>query len=730
MARQRPAEQVLSERLYVRVTQAEKAESAEAAEQKELTVSDYLRLLIFRRLPKHKLQRLKLVDDKLVAELARQGGNFRSLYKEYDRTGVFDSVRSAQILDMIEDALKVVIETHRRYLAWLEQEQKKMIGKVIPKRKRSSVSGLNDYVLNRSERANKEHKVICSGTFGIIGGIDTANEEMAAVAAQNRRCKQPIMHCLLSWREGESPSAEQVREAVGITLEELGLEGQQCVYALHGNTGNMHVHISVSRIDLQTHKAIDAAGGFTKKAMERAARRIEFTQGWAAEQNAWSRYDADMISVDLPKTRPETPDRDIPQTVKDIENLTGEKSALRIASEKLKGLEFSSWEELHEKLAELGMEYRKKGSGAVIFVGETPIKASAAGKRFGLNLLEKKLGEYREHRGKVEKKGLAPEPLTTKNDNGAWREYAAYKAEFIKNSGIVRKAMWAAIYKECDALKQAQKSERDAKINCFRWVGKRNEMNALRSQIAAKQAGERLDLKDRHDEMKRKLKQLYPPLPTYEEWLRDWDKDAEAEAWRHRAEPTAQSILIAPGEGAEPTGKEVNDIRGFKSKATDNGTMFYNPRTGVNAFRDSGKLIRIYDRDEATMLASMQLGMAKWGSIRIAGSEEYKARCVELAVEHGIKITNSELQTLYRQKLAEKRTAERATDEKLMKIDRAREDFKRYHEAIGADRYKVTATKIRPDGSKQGFMVNRKDGAPEGFTADEMDKKMRRLVLD
>lgn len=124
MARQRPTEQVLSERLYVRVTKPEKAEIAEAAEQKELTVSDYLRLLIFRRLPKHKLQRLKLVDDKLVAELARQGGNFRSLYKEYDRTGHFDSARSAHILGMIEEALRVVIETHRRYLEGLAQERK------------------------------------------------------------------------------------------------------------------------------------------------------------------------------------------------------------------------------------------------------------------------------------------------------------------------------------------------------------------------------------------------------------------------------------------------------------------------------------------------------------------------------------------------------------------------------------------------------------------------------
>lgn len=140
-----------------------------------------------------------------------------------------------------------------------------MIGKVIKRKKglSSSVRRLNMYILNSKD----DHKVQLVGTLGIEGDIKTATTEMEWTASQNTRSRDPFMHCLLSWREGEQPSPEQVRRAAKIALEELGLSGQQCVYALHQNTENLHLHISVSRIDRVTHKAIDAAGGYTKRAM-------------------------------------------------------------------------------------------------------------------------------------------------------------------------------------------------------------------------------------------------------------------------------------------------------------------------------------------------------------------------------------------------------------------------------------------------------------------------------
>jgi hypothetical protein len=111
---------------------------------------------------------------------------------------------------------------------------------------------------------------------------------MNSLAFQNKRVADPVMHLLLSGRENENPTREQVIEAVKTALGELDLSQCQTVYALHQNTDNMHLHVCVNRIDPETTKAIIPAGGWTRRAMERAARRIEYVQGWQTETNTWS----------------------------------------------------------------------------------------------------------------------------------------------------------------------------------------------------------------------------------------------------------------------------------------------------------------------------------------------------------------------------------------------------------------------------------------------------------
>lgn len=165
-----------------------------------------------------------------------------------------------------------------------------VIGKPIPrnKNKPSSFTKLNNYILNENVARNPEERVLFADCLNLNSDIKYASREMEEVASNNTRCKDPVFHGLLSWRTGEQPTKEQVREAVKIALGELGLSNNQCVYACHKDTKNIHVHFDVSRIDPYTYRAIDAGGGFTQKAMERAARRIEYEQGWEVEKNAWS----------------------------------------------------------------------------------------------------------------------------------------------------------------------------------------------------------------------------------------------------------------------------------------------------------------------------------------------------------------------------------------------------------------------------------------------------------
>jgi hypothetical protein len=80
---------------------------------------------------------------------------------------------------------------------------------------------------------------------------------------------------------------------------------------------------------------------------------------------------------------------------------------------------------------------------------------------------------------------------------------------------------------------------------------------------------------------------------------------------------------------------------------TKQGARFSSAETpNKAAFIDTGRLIRVYDTEENSLLAALQLAQAKWGGVKIDGTDEYKRRCAEIAVKHGIHVYNPELQNL------------------------------------------------------------------------------------
>jgi len=59
----------------------------------------------------------------------------------------------------------------------------------------------------------------------------------------------------------------------------------------------------------------------------------------------------------------------------------------------------------------------------------------------------------------------------------------------------------------------------------------------------------------------------------------------------------------------------------------------------------------------------------------------------------------------------------------MMKSEQLKQ-FERYAEAVGAQRYRVTSIKMREDGSKQTFILDKKDGVTRGFTPQELAQHM------
>lgn len=228
---------------------------------------------------------------------------------------------------------------------------------------------------------------------------------MIALSEEAIRSKDPIEHYVLSWREGERPTPRQIEKAMDILLDEFGMDAHQCLYGLHRDTDNFHLHVVLNRTDPLSGRAERINKGFGIEALHRAVARIEHAQGWAREEHG--RYEV----LDEGVVRSESPEKETvrkPSRIRDAERWTGEKSALSIAQERVPKIarEATSWQDFHGKLAGQGMAYRLRGAGAVLLMGETP---SNVDRNLGLSALEKRWVIFESPTAGIEKKEAPPQ---------------------------------------------------------------------------------------------------------------------------------------------------------------------------------------------------------------------------------------------------------------------------------------------------------------------------------
>ena len=263
-----------------------------------------------------------------------------------------------------------------------------------PKSKASNVRALVDYIAGVAAGGDGE-KVEHRGALNLLNiDHDGQVQEMIDLAEVARRSPQPVQHWILSWREGEQPTRAQADEAVGMFLAEMGLGEHQAIYALHRDTHNWHVHIAVNRVHPTTEKVVTVNNGFDLEVAHRAIARIEQSQGW--EREARGLY---AVGTDgrVERLRPrEQSERQPSDRARNLEERTGQRSAERIAIEEAGTIirQARSWRELHTALAAQGMRYEKKGSGALLWIGEQPVKASTAGRDCSMAALRDRLGDF------------------------------------------------------------------------------------------------------------------------------------------------------------------------------------------------------------------------------------------------------------------------------------------------------------------------------------------------
>ena len=517
-----------------------------------------------------------------------------------------------------------------------------MISKIPPARRdrKSSFRDLINYC--RGVTGHAKGSVLYVGTQNLLSP-ETAAYEMESVAIENVRCKAPAFHFILSWREMESPTTEQVDEAVKISLTELDLQDCQALWALQSDTNNLHVHVVVNRISPETYRAIQPANGWTKKALEKAARKIEFIQGWEIEKTGRYEVDAEgnVQEKDKAERRPE-----VSQAARDVEAHTGKDSVERIAKQEIAQILRTavSWDELHRELAKKGFVLERKGNGAVLCFENTFVKLSKVSRECSFSKLEARLGNFQE-RGddiRVEKrqKNLEPSPEA---EQSLWKIYNAERTNYFRTKLTALKELREAQKMERQDLRQRYKELR-AGLFEDDWRGRGIELNCFRSIYAFSYKKARLDLAERHDEQLAELKSRYPQrFPSYSRWAKERNSETVYQMYG-----CPENAVLPPeqtGKISVPDGHHL-DLRDYSARKGAGFSVLYCRGGGFTAdFSDMGKRIVLNKKklDETSVAAALQLANQKWGATQINGSKEYKELCVSVAVKYGLKLANPDL---------------------------------------------------------------------------------------
>ena len=407
---------------------------------------------------------------------------------------------------------------------------------IIKKLKRTSfkkskavmIGGLVDYILAGHDDRGKDKLAYAGSRNFLTTTVAAQKKEMISLAEESIQSRMPVTHWILSWQENEQPTREQVDEAVSLFLRGMGLAEHQTIYALHKNTGNYHLHIAVNRTHPYTQKVIQPHRGFDINEAHKIVAEIEHRQGWAPQMNARYRVNEQGHVVKNLQRREQMKPK---PKAEDFENATGEKSAQRIVQERGHAViqNASCWEELHAGLDAVGLRFVRKGSGAVIFVGDTAVKASSVDRKFSLSRLSKRLGEFTP--GYYSERTFskpAPEPVS----HVCREEWLEYQQE---KQGMVEEKLHARRKREEERkeLERQQRERRKAATAHLTRYGL-SVLNTVRHFLKEQEREEKTALWDKHVQQGQKQQ-----LPRFKYWL--GKRDAyRANLWRFRKR-------IAPG---------------------------------------------------------------------------------------------------------------------------------------------------------------------------------------
>lgn len=501
-----------------------------------------------------------------------------------------------------------------------------MIAKRTPRRRdsRSSYPLLANYILAENEKRPQE-KVLysrCTNTQSQEPAL--AIKEIEATQALNQRAKSDkTYHLVVSFREGERPSRDQLDAIEQHLCEALGFGDHQRLSAVHANTDHLHIHIAINKVHPVSHRLITPHRDFYK--LSTACRKLE--------QRFGLQVDNGMPGADRIAAR-----------ARDLEAHQGLESFQRWAQAEprqrlMAALDRpdASWASLHAALADYHLTVKPRGAGLVVADRDRPafaVKASQLGRRFSKDRLESRLGPYEPPAAGLAFKPTAryrPRPFARQPDTRQlWQRYtrerearSAARQEALDKLSAERRAAFKALnrhFRKRRAFLHARQAIRG------------REKRAAYSLLRMERALTELALRRRFHERRRRIVAQHKG----ESWLdylqrlaRDGDLNALAalrRAEQRRDRPEGHYV-----QGADPK-REPAALFAFRYQIHRNGDVTYFLAGGVS-FTDEGRRLRLGERwTTASLEAALTLARAQFGPrLTLRGSDPFKQAAAQLA---------------------------------------------------------------------------------------------------
>ena len=487
-----------------------------------------------------------------------------------------------------------------------------------------------------------------------VTDLEEAIDEIERTQARNTRSKlDKSYHLVISFPEGERPTADQLRDIEDHLVASIGLADHQRISAVHDDTDNLHIHVAINKIHPITFRAIEPH--FDMPKLMQACREMELKHGLILDNHGLAE-DREK-ERGLPDAGERAEDRSGPRPGDGADKMEAHGGRESLASwieqnAKAPLIEAAtqavSWTDFHTRLADLGLTLKPRGAGFVIGADGTSahVKASSVDRALGIGPLTERLGDYQPPaRGRDQAR---PQPS---------RQYAAgpkhdrqLSASLYQRFQTERQRVDAARTQAVADLGQNHAAYAKGLSQHYR-----RQRAALRAEryLAPEIRKQRLDelaigqIRDRAERRQLAIQQRahirqHNPLPSWQSFL-------EREA--ARGDEKAVAVLRSRTISRSPEGANILTAADRESArhvvyqqlepvATKNGDMIYRLADGGKV-TDRANEVRADRATTAAAFLALSLAADRYGGqpLVIDGADAFKAAVIEVAAIRGFDVT-------------------------------------------------------------------------------------------